>query len=89
MKISQTLPVRCERASEAFALERRHTRSFALAAAADPLPQTPPPVAAAPATSRRGQAGGALPGHGDTAGGLLLPLTFSPSPKGGKGMEGI
>nr|XP_040244175.1 uncharacterized protein LOC120963565 [Aegilops tauschii subsp. strangulata] len=31
------------------------------------------PVGAAPATSRRGQAGGALPG-------LLLPLTFSPSP---------
>ncbi|XBI26986.1 hypothetical protein VPH35_051559 [Triticum aestivum] len=31
----------------------RLTRSFALAAAADPLPQTPPPVAAAPATSRR------------------------------------
>ena len=35
------------------------------------------------------QARGALPSHGDTAGGLLLPLTFSPSPKGGKGMEGI
>ncbi|XBJ08949.1 hypothetical protein VPH35_014125 [Triticum aestivum] len=52
-------------------------------------PPPPPLVAAAPATPRRGQAGGALPGHGDTAGGFLLPLTFSPSPKGGKGMEGI
>ncbi|KAM3393258.1 hypothetical protein ACQJBY_014112 [Aegilops geniculata] len=36
-------------------LPRRLTRSFALAAAANPLPQTPTPVAAAPATSRRGR----------------------------------